>query len=104
MPRPSTRIRLFGAAGFLVSAYALHVERGIENEGPDYQPLCVTTWGSCVSVFSSSYAHILSHWGLVARGSALDFSLASMGLLNYGAYMVRCFGMTDIVRYLKIEK
>lgn len=43
--------------------------------------------GSCATVFQSDYAHLLSHWKLVAKGGPLDLSLAVMGALNYGAYI-----------------
>jgi hypothetical protein len=59
-------IRALGLAGRLVSAYALYVERQIESD-PMYVPSCNTRWGSCVAVFRSSYAHLLSHWGLVQK-------------------------------------
>eukprot|EP00908_Phaeocystis_cordata_P007632 Transcript_18287.p3 GENE.Transcript_18287~~Transcript_18287.p3 ORF type:complete len:122 (-),score=61.73 Transcript_18287:589-954(-) len=43
---------------------------------------------SCTAVFSSSYAHLFSHWGLVPKGHPLDLSLAIMGMGLYGAYFV----------------
>ena len=76
------RVVLLGLVGFAVSLYALHVEHSMAAN-PFYEPSCVTKWGSCAAVFSSSYAHLLSHWGLVERKSALDLSLASMGAANY---------------------
>jgi len=81
------RVVVLGALGFLVSLYALHVESELANElVEDYQPMCVTQYGSCTAVFSSEYAHLLSHWGLVEKGSALDLSLATLGAFNYGLY------------------
>ena len=81
---PTKRVCLLGVAGALVALYALHVERAMAD--PFYEPMCVTRWGSCAAVFSSAYAHPLSHWGLVAQGSDFDFSLAFLGILNYGVF------------------
>ena len=81
---PTKRVCGLGIAGALVALYALHVERAMAD--PFYEPMCVTRWGSCAAVFSSAYAHPLSHWGLVAAGSDLDFSLAFLGILNYGVF------------------
>ena len=59
---------------------------------------------SCTAVFSSSYAHLFSHWGLVPKGHPLDLSLAIMGMGLYGAYFVaaclwrsRCKGPSTLV-------
>ena len=81
---PTKRVCGLGIAGALVALYALHVERAMAD--PFYEPMCVTRWGSCAAVFSSAYAHPLSNWGLVAAGSDLDFSLAFLGILNYGVF------------------
>ena len=84
-PKPPTkRICGLGIAGACVALYAMHVERAMAD--PFYEPMCVTRWGSCAAVFSSAYAHPLSNWGLVAAGSDLDFSLAFLGILNYGVF------------------
>eukprot|EP00755_Sulcionema_specki_P027163 Sspe_Gene.16532::Locus_5831_Transcript_1_1_Confidence_1.000_Length_563::g.16532::m.16532/K05357/VKORC1; vitamin-K-epoxide reductase (warfarin-sensitive) len=80
-------VRLLGVAGILVSAYALHVELQLKRN-PFYEPACNTSWGSCGTVFSSSYAHLLSHWGVVPKGHPLDISLATAGMLNYAVYVV----------------
>uniref|UniRef100_A0A7S3K6R5 vitamin-K-epoxide reductase (warfarin-sensitive) n=1 Tax=Aureoumbra lagunensis TaxID=44058 RepID=A0A7S3K6R5_9STRA len=82
---PETRVVLLGVFGLLVSLYALHVETKLAD--PFYVPACNTSWGSCAAVFGSEYAHLLSKWGLVAKGSALDFSLATMGAFNYSLYI-----------------
>lgn len=84
------RVRLVQAtalAGICVSGYALHVEHELE-QNPMFQPSCNAFGGSCSNVFSSSYAHVLSHWGIVPKGHALDLSLASAGLLLYCAYFL----------------
>ena len=81
---PTKRVCGLGIAGALVALYAMHVERAMAD--PFYEPMCVTRWGSCAAVFSSVYAHPLSNWGLVSQGSDLDFSLAFLGILNYGVF------------------
>lgn len=60
---------------------------------PFYQPGCSASWtgGDCATVFKSSYGHILSHWGIVPKGSLLDLSLPILGLLLYGSYL--CLGI-----------
>ena len=70
-PKPPTkRVCLLGIAGACVALYAMHVERAMAD--PFYEPMCVTRWGSCAAVFSSAYAHPLSNWGLVSKGSDLS--------------------------------
>eukprot|EP01059_Diplonema_ambulator_P023462 TRINITY_DN38980_c0_g1_i1.p1 TRINITY_DN38980_c0_g1~~TRINITY_DN38980_c0_g1_i1.p1 ORF type:complete len:182 (+),score=39.84 TRINITY_DN38980_c0_g1_i1:56-547(+) len=89
-------IVVLGLAGMLVSAYALDVEWKLKHGGPFYKPACDSSWGSCSAVFSSEYAHILSLWGIVPKGSPLDLSLAVCGLLNYAVYCMyptRLFGL-----------
>jgi uncharacterized membrane protein len=39
-------------------------------------------------VFGSSYGRILSHWGVVPKGSALDVSNALLGILFYVAALL----------------
>ena len=80
-----TRVAVLGVLGMVVSLYALHVESSMASN-PFYEPSCVTRWGSCAAVFSSSYAHLLSHWGLVARRGPLDLSLATLGTFNYAVF------------------
>ena len=78
-------VSTLGVVGMCVSLYAWHVEHSMAAD-PFYEPSCVTRWGSCAAVFSSSYAHLLSHWGLVAPKSPLDLSLATMGAANYAVF------------------
>jgi hypothetical protein len=40
------------------------------------------------AVFTSPYAHILSQWGLVPKGSPLDIGLAVSGLLLYSGFLL----------------
>merc|ERR1712007_30118 len=81
-------VQLAALLGIVVSAYALYVESRLDD--PFYQPSCSSSWtgGNCATVFKSAYGHILSHWGLVAKGSVFDLSLAFSGLLLYSAYFV----------------
>merc|ERR1712113_1335222 len=71
-----------------VSSYALYVESKLSD--PFYVPGCSASWtgGNCGQVFKSKYGHILSHWGLVEKGSIFDLSLAFSGLLLYSAYFL----------------
>merc|ERR1712176_1250302 len=52
--------------------------------------MCSGSWtgGNCATVFKSKYGHILSHWGIVPKGSVLDLSLAVSGLILYSAYFL----------------
>eukprot|EP00939_MAST-03C_sp_MAST-3C-sp1_P000344 g344.t1 len=84
-------IHLNALIGFLVACYAYHVEYQLEQ--PGYEAACDlgTVFGirmSCTKVFTSSYAHILSHWGLVESGHAMDLSLAESGMFLYFCYFV----------------
>ena len=86
-------IQVAAIIGFATAAYAFYVEHKLASAGPGYEAGCDlgTVFGinmSCTKVFTSSYGHILSHWGLVASGDALDFSLAEAGLAMYGAYFL----------------
>ena len=57
----------------------------------DYEPLCSTRWGSCATVFTSEYSHILSHWGIVESNSMYDISLPVAGILNYSLFLMYPF-------------
>eukprot|EP00931_Biecheleriopsis_adriatica_P111110 TRINITY_DN85455_c0_g1_i1.p1 TRINITY_DN85455_c0_g1~~TRINITY_DN85455_c0_g1_i1.p1 ORF type:complete len:164 (+),score=22.79 TRINITY_DN85455_c0_g1_i1:76-567(+) len=82
------KVQLVALFGIAVSAYALYVESRLDD--PFYQPSCSSSWtgGNCATVFKSSYGHILSHWGLVEKGSILDLSLAVTGLILYACYFL----------------
>mmetsp|Transcript_18613 Transcript_18613/g.43349 ORF Transcript_18613/g.43349 Transcript_18613/m.43349 type:complete len:167 (+) Transcript_18613:96-596(+) len=67
--------------GMALNIYTIHVETKI-HQVPGYVAACdIASWSSCSKVFSSSWAHILSHWGLVEKGSPLDLSLPQLGIL-----------------------
>jgi Vitamin K epoxide reductase family len=57
-------------------------------KGTQYTAACDTTWASCSKVLSSKYAHILSAWGLVEKGSTFDLSNAIMGAAYYALALV----------------
>lgn len=62
--------------GICVSLYALYVESSVaaaKASGLEYHAACdFASWASCSKVLGSVYGHILSHWKLVPKGSALD--------------------------------
>jgi uncharacterized membrane protein len=80
-------LTLMAAAGIAVAMYAHAVENELAID-PGYVPLCKLSIGSCVSVFTSEYAHPLSLWGLVEKGSPMDLGLPVAGMLNYGMYLM----------------
>mmetsp|Transcript_84530 Transcript_84530/g.239770 ORF Transcript_84530/g.239770 Transcript_84530/m.239770 type:complete len:166 (+) Transcript_84530:48-545(+) len=74
-------LTFFASLGLLLQFYTMHVEAQA-GRVPGYQAACdLAAWGmSCTRVFTSPYAHILRHWGLVSRGSLLDLSLPQLAL------------------------
>merc|ERR1711939_865359 len=80
-------VQLLAILGIGAASYALYVEHKLANN-PFYKPACETSWGSCSTVFKSSHAHILSHWGLVPKGHFLDLSLAASGIVVYSVYLL----------------
>eukprot|EP00405_Crypthecodinium_cohnii_P027806 CAMPEP_0206512470 /NCGR_PEP_ID=MMETSP0324_2-20121206/60907_1 /ASSEMBLY_ACC=CAM_ASM_000836 /TAXON_ID=2866 /ORGANISM="Crypthecodinium cohnii, Strain Seligo" /LENGTH=142 /DNA_ID=CAMNT_0054004451 /DNA_START=200 /DNA_END=628 /DNA_ORIENTATION=+ len=58
----------------------MYIESQISSV-PGYQPACdLGSFSSCSKVFTSPWAHILSHWGLVEKGSQLDLSLPQLAI------------------------
>tara|TARA_B110001452_G_scaffold33372_1_gene25874 strand:- start:1825 stop:2319 length:495 start_codon:yes stop_codon:yes gene_type:complete len=85
--RRATKVQFLGALGFCIASYALTVEGHLDED--DYEAMCdISATMSCTAVFNSTYAHILSHWGVVPQGHPLDLSLAVVGMLLYGGYVV----------------
>jgi len=83
----SRKVQILGLVGFCISLYALSVEANLDT--PGYEALCdIGASFSCTAVFKSSYSHLLSHWGLVEKGSPMDLSLASAGMILYAAYFL----------------
>lgn len=77
-------LTLFAMLGIALSIYTIHVEGQIAKV-PGYQALCDIGSGwlagsSCSKVFTSSWSHILSHWGLVEKGGPLDLSLPQLAI------------------------
>merc|ERR1711935_31628 len=77
-------IQVLGLLGVLTAYYAYHVESQLND--PFYEPICNTSWGSCATVFRSSYSRLFSHFGVVPAGHLLDLSLAESGMFVYGIY------------------
>ncbi|CAD7966709.1 unnamed protein product [Amoebophrya sp. A120] len=89
---------LSGCFGILLQFYTLHVEQQLE-QNPGYQAACDFTdettqvpilslfsflkGSSCSKVFQSSYARLLSHFGLVERHGKYDFTLPYFGLVYF---------------------
>ena len=84
---PSQGIFLLAVTGLAVALYALYVEFQLADD-PYYVASCDVGGMSCTAVFTSPYAHILSHWGLVPKGSALDLGLAEAGLSLYTGFLL----------------
>lgn len=82
----SMKVKWVATVGICVAVYAMYVEYKLQD--PFYQPACSASWtgGDCATVFKSAYGHILSHWGIVSKGSALDLSLPVLGLVLYTSY------------------
>ena len=86
--RRSTAITTVAIIGLMASAYAVYVESQLV-EMPGYQAACdFSAFFSCTKVFKSKYGHILSHWGLVEKGSDLDVGDGVLGIiLNTGFFL-----------------
>ncbi|CAE8689092.1 unnamed protein product [Polarella glacialis] len=79
-PRRLLVLELFVLLGIALSIYTIYVESQI-NQTPGYVASCdFGSWSSCSKVFTSSYSHILSHWGLVEKHSPLDLSLPQLAI------------------------
>ena len=83
--RRSAKVQLLAMLGCGIAGYALTVETHMDDEG--YEAMCdIAAKFSCTEVFRSVYAHPLSHWGLVAKGSEGDLGLAVAGIILYASY------------------
>ena len=83
----STKVQLLALIGCGIAGYALSVESHMDEEG--YEAMCdFAAKFSCTEVFKSEYAHPLSLWGLVPKGSDYDLGLASAGIILYSAYFL----------------
>jgi len=96
-PMAQLAIRVGALVGVAVTAYALYVEHRMaaaKKDGEEYEALCDIRHGdvtvaSCSAVFGSSYARILSHWGLVPHGGALGMGLMMLAFAGPGTLMLR---------------
>ena len=83
----STKVQCLALLGIAIAGYALSVEAHMDEEG--YEAMCdFAARFSCTEVFKSAYAHPLSNWGLVPKGSDFDLGLASAGIVLYSAYFL----------------
>ncbi len=79
-------VQVAAVLGFAVAYYGYGVETKMDSPGYEGAMCDISASMSCTAFFQSSYGHILSHWGLVEKGSPLDLSLTVAGMLLYGAY------------------
>ena len=83
----STKVQLLALLGCGIAGYALQVEAHMDDDS--YEAMCDFSAGfSCTQVFRSAYAHPLSLWGLVEKGSEFDLGLAAAGIMLYSAYFL----------------
>ena len=83
--RRAIKVALLGLAGLTIATYALSVETQMHE--PGYEAACDIGAGfSCTAVFSSEYAHPLSHWGLVKQGDAHVERPLGIPLTTSGGY------------------
>ena len=70
--------------GLGIALYSLHVESKLVDL-PGYTPACdISAWAmSCSKVFTSKYANPLSNFGIVKRGSTMDFSLGQLAIVYF---------------------
>merc|ERR550532_90687 len=81
-------LELFVLLGIVISIYTIYVEGQI-SKVPGYQAACdLGSWSSCSRVFTSPWAHILRHWGLVERGGLLDLSLPQLAIPYFTLLLV----------------
>lgn len=88
--------------GLLVSSYAFYVESR-KFADPTYEALCdLSAQMSCSKVLTSSYGHILSHWGLVPKDSPLDLANASLGSVYYAIMLFSPLFPKEFVMFLSL--
>ena len=78
--------------GLLVAAYALYVEHKHDEAaaaGLAYTAACdFGPHASCSTALTSKYGKVLSLWGLVPKGSALDVPNAALGSVFYALVLL----------------
>jgi uncharacterized membrane protein len=105
---PSIFTRFLSTIGIILSLYALYVEHksshptytdGIVDE---FQALCdiEAIGASCSQVFSLPEGRMLSYFGIVPEGSALDVPNAALGLSYYSIIFLSesFFAKTDFIK------
>ena len=95
LTRPATRlppskavVNLLALVGVCVAGYALYIEYATheaERTGVAASFFCdkLAPWMSCSRALTGPYGKVLSLWGLVAKGSALDVPNSAIGMLFY---------------------
>lgn len=98
MGAPLLNNAILATLGIILSAYSVHVEHQVEhkNENPDgeeFQALCdiEAIGASCSAVFSLPEGKMLSFFGLVPEGHALDIPNGILGILFYSYILIRFF-------------
>mmetsp|Transcript_41594 Transcript_41594/g.74931 ORF Transcript_41594/g.74931 Transcript_41594/m.74931 type:complete len:169 (+) Transcript_41594:65-571(+) len=84
--------------GVVLSAYSVYVEHKTEHlddgpDGEDFQALCdiKAIGASCSAVFSLPEGKMLSFFGIVPEGHALDIPNGVLGMLFYSYILIRYF-------------
>ncbi|KAL7536702.1 hypothetical protein ACHAXR_011273 [Thalassiosira sp. AJA248-18] len=82
--------------GLILSAYSVYVEHKVEHkddtpDGDDFQALCdiEAIGASCSAVFSLPEGKMLSFFGIVPEGHALDIPNGVLGMLFYSYIFIR---------------
>ena len=81
-------VNLLALTGVCVAGYALYIEfatHEAERTGVPATFFCdqLASWMSCSRALTGPYGKVLSLWGLVAKGGALDVPNSAIGLCFY---------------------
>jgi len=87
-PPSKAVVNLLALVGVCVAGYALYIEcasHEAERTGVHVSFFCdkLAPWMSCSRALTGPYGKVLSLWGLVAKGSALDVPNSAIGMLFY---------------------
>jgi vitamin-K-epoxide reductase (warfarin-sensitive) len=87
-PPSKAVVNLLALVGVCVAGYALYIEfasHEAERTGVAVSFFCdkLAAWMSCSRALTGPYGKVLSLWGLVAKGSALDVPNSAIGMLFY---------------------
>lgn len=88
LPPSKAVVNLLALVGVCVAGYALYIEfatHEAERTGVAASFFCdrLAPWMSCSRALTGEYGKMLSKWGLVAKGSALDVPNSAIGMLFY---------------------